>query len=261
MNSIAIDFGFITISWYAIIIVSAIIIGMVISDNEVKKHNNFSSKLLSNYMFWMLIYAVLGARLWYVTFEFENYYSQNILEIFNIKNGGMAIHGSILAGIIYTFYFSKKNNLNFHLITDITVPSLMIGQSIGRWGNFVNQEAYGSITSEEFLSSTLHLPQFIVSNMYINGQYHHPTFLYESILNLIGFLIIIFLIRRKFRFNYGIITSFYLIWYGCVRIFIEQLRTDALTFGFVKVAQVASILMIIYAIVFLVKYLRGENKL
>ncbi len=257
MNPIAIDLGVVVITWYAIFIVTGMLIAITIATKEAKKHN-IDAKLLEDYMFWVLLSGFAGARIWYVVFSLSHYLS-NPMQIFAIWNGGLAIHGGILAGLLYTMYFCRKHNIYIFKLSDLAIPGLLLAQSLGRWGNFMNSEAHGGETSYEFLKNTLHLPDFIVNGMYINGVYYHPTFLYESLWNLTGFLIVMLYLRKKWRFSYGKITAFYFMWYGFIRTFIEVMRTDALMFGPIKVAQLTSICMFIAGLVLFVLINRREN--
>ena len=144
---------------------------------------------------------------------------------------------------------------------DISVVGVIIAQAIGRWGNFFNQEAHGGAVTRAFLEK-FHLPKFIINGMNIDGIYYHPTFLYESLWNVLGFIIMLILRRRKYN-KTGEIFGFYLIWYSIGRMFIEQLRTDSLMLGSFKVAQLVSIIMILIGIVIIIFSKRGdmfENK-
>ena len=259
MNPNIIELGPISITWYAAFIVTAMLIGILVAKKELKYHE-LKEKLFLDLAFYLIIFSMIGARLWYVAFEWENY-KDNLLSIFMVTEGGLAIHGGILFGAIFIIYYTRKHKIKTLLLTDIAVPSLLLGQAIGRWGNFMNQEAHGGETTREFLSSTIHLPNFIVDGMNIGGTYYQPTFLYESIWNLIGFALIILILRKKWRFDYGKLTSFYLIWYGIIRIFIEQMRTDALLLGPIRIAQLSSFLMVIGGIVLFVyvSKKRGRN--
>lgn len=256
MNPIALQFGPISITWYALIIVSGLMLGSYIGAKEAIKHN-LKEEEFYDMLFYLLIFSFLGARTWYVVFD-GAFYFQNPGEIIKIWNGGLAIHGGIIGGASYLIYYAHKRNLNPLILTDIAAPSLLIGQAIGRWGNFMNSEAHGGPTTKEFLQDTLHLPDFIVNGMNIEGVYYHPTFLYESVWNLLGFIIMMFVVRPKFRNRYGLITGFYLIWYGFIRIFIEMMRTDALMLGPIKVAQLTSFGMIILGIWLIVVKRKGE---
>ncbi len=256
MDPIAAQLGPFNITWYAIFIVFGLIVGSYIGAKEAIKHNIVEEDFY-DMLFYLLIFSFLGARLWYVLFD-GSYYFQNPGEIIKIWNGGLAIHGGILGGASYLIYYSRKRKINPLTLTDIAAPSLLLGQAIGRWGNFMNSEAHGGATTKDFLQNTMHLPDFIVNGMYIDGVYYQPTFLYESIWNLIGFVILMLVIRPKFRNRYGIITGFYLMWYGFIRVFIEMMRTDALMFGPFKVAQMTSLAMFIIGLILIIKK-KGET--
>lgn len=245
MNNIAISIGAISISWYSICILLGIIFAGVIINKEAKKHN-ISLSFVSNLIFWCVIYGIVGARIYYVLFNLD-YYSAYPMEIIKVWNGGLAIHGGIIAGLITIIMYCKKYNVNILKMMDIAAPGVIIAQTFGRWGNFFNGEAHGSVVTRNFLES-LYLPDFIIDGMYINGNYYHPTFLYESLLCLLGFVIFI-LVRKTKNIKTGNIASLYFIWYGLIRFFIESLRTDSLMLGDIKAAQLVSILMIIIGIV------------
>lgn len=252
MNPVMINLGYINITWYAFLIVFSLFIGLciVVKNQRIKEITNKNNDLIYDYFFYLIIFAFLGARTWYVIFNFK-YYVANLVEIPLVWQGGLAIHGGLLGGLIYTYYFCKKNKVNLLVLTDAMIPALMIGQSIGRFGNFVNQEAYGPQTTLTFLQSTLHLPKFIIEGMNINGVYYHPTFLYESIGNIIGLLILLILYKLGFK-KIGIATGFYLIWYGVLRALIEQMRLDALYFGPIRIAQFTSFIMVILGLMLII---------
>lgn len=251
MNPNFLEIGPISIKWYAVIILTGIILGTLLAIKEAKKHN-ISADFMLDLIIGTIISAIIGARIYYVIFEFD-YYSVNISEILKIWHGGLAIHGGLIFGAIFIIAYTKYKKVNTLKIIDIIAPSILLGQAIGRWGNFVNQEAYGPITTLEFLKN-IHIPDFIINGMKIDNSYYQPTFLYESIWCIIG-LIIILLIRKKLKL--GQTTSIYLIWYGIGRFFIESLRTDSLFLGNFKIAQIVSIIMIIVGI-FL--FIRGGIK-
>lgn len=245
MNPILLDFGFIKIYWYSLLLFIAFFIGCFLALRESKKHN-IEEDFMVNLFFYTIPIAFLGARLYYVIFNW-NYYSVNLVDIFKIWEGGLAIHGGILAALIFLIFYTKKYNVSFWKITDILVVSLILGQAIGRWGNFFNGEAHGAITTLEKLQS-LHLPNFIIEGMHIDSNYYIPTFLYESIWDFIGF-IILFLFRKRSKVSQT--TSLYLIWYGIGRFGIEAMRTDSLMLGNIRIAQLISIIMIIVGILLL----------
>lgn len=256
MNPIFLDLGFIQIYWYSIMILVGIILSAIVMLKECKRFN-IDNDFMLNLFFYIIPIAIIGARIYFVIFNID-YYSNNFIEIFRIWEGGLAIHGGIIAGLFFIVYYCKKHKQNIWKILDIAVVGLIIGQIIGRWGNFFNQEAYGSVTTLSYLKS-LHLPTFIINGMNINGMYYHPTFLYESILNFIG-LVILLIIRRK-NIKVGQLSSIYLIWYGAVRFFIEILRQDSLMLGNIKVAQLISILMVMIGITIFIKKAKNETVL
>jgi len=245
MSRVAIDLGFIQIYWYSIMIAIALLVGLSVILIEAKK-KNISEDFFVNLIFYGVIVAIIGARLYYVIFNWE-YYGAHFSEIFEIWNGGLAIHGGMIAGGLFVILYSRKYKFNIMKVIDIIVVGLIIGQAIGRWGNFFNQEAYGGVVSLDFLQA-LPIPSFIVEGMKIGGNYHHPTFLYESLWCLIGFIGLLF-VRRLRYIHIGQITSIYMIWYGLGRLVIESLRTDSLMLGNIRVAQLVSIVMIIVGVV------------
>ena len=251
-----IDLGIISIHWYSILLFIAILIGSNLAIKEAKKQG-FEEDFMVNLLFLTVIIGIIGARIYYVIFNFD-YYQNNLLEIFKVWNGGLAIHGGIIAGLITIAIICYKKKINLLKILDYLVVGLIIAQAIGRWGNFFNGEAHGAITSLNYLES-LHLPKFIIEGMYINGNYYIPTFLYESVWCFIGFIIMLIVRRKKFM-NIGYLTSFYLVWYGVERFFVEGLRTDSLMFLSLRVAQLVSLIMIIIGIVIFIYSLKKFKK-
>lgn len=244
MNPIFLKFGSITIYWYSIFILTALVIGFLITKKEAKKHN-ISADVITDLLFFLVPIAIIGARIYYVIFNLD-YYVLNPIEIFYIWNGGLAIHGAIIAGLLYLIYFVKKKNYNLLLFTDMIAICLFLGQALGRWGNFMNSEAYGSVVSLETLQHYL-IPNFIIQGMNIDGVYHFPTFYFESIGCILGF-ITLFLLKRKKDLKIGKLTSVYFIWYGILRFFIESSRTDSLMLGSLKMAQIISIIMVVLGV-------------
>ena len=249
MNPNFLEIGPVTIKWYAIIILSGIIIGSILAIKEARKYNISFDNML-DLILGTLICAIIGARVYYVIFEWS-YYSQYPIEIFQIWHGGLAIHGGIIGGLIWLLIKTKGKKEYLLRLTDIIVVSLILGQAIGRWGNFFNSEAHGPKTTIDFLES-IHLPNFIIEGMHIGSNYYHPTFLYESLWCLIG-LILLILIRKFIKIKLGQLTGCYLIWYGIGRFFIESLRTDSLFLGNLKIAQLISIIMILIGIALIIK--------
>lgn len=246
MNPVIFNIGNFELRWYSVLIAIAVIIGYVLIVSESRRFK-IKKEFMFNMMFWTLIFAIIGARLYYVAFNLE-YYRTNILEIFQIWKGGLAIHGALLFGAITIIIYCKKYKVRVGKILDIIVPALLLGQAIGRWGNFFNSEAYGSIVSYQQLVNMKIIPQFIIDNMFINGSYHLPMFYFESLWCLLGFFLSLFLRRRKYIKD-GQLVAFYMMWYGVARFVIETFRTDALLFNGIRVARVVSVLMFIIGLI------------
>jgi phosphatidylglycerol:prolipoprotein diacylglycerol transferase len=227
LDPIAVSIGPLTVRWYGVILASAALLGLALAVREGKRFG-----ISANFFMDLLLIgapcAIIGARVYYVFFQWDHY-KDNLSEIFKIWHGGIAIHGALIGAIIAALIYVRRKGYNFWRIADICAPSLIAGQMIGRWGNFMNQEAHGGPVSEQFLREHLHLPDFIVNQMYIEGVYYHPTFLYESVWNLLGLLLLIFLRRRHFV-RAGEVFLTYLLWYSIGRFFVEGLRTDSLAF-------------------------------
>lgn len=246
MNPVIFSIGSFEIKWYSVLIAIAVIIGYFLILSESKRFK-IKREFMFNMMFWTLIFAIIGARLYYVLFNLE-YYMSNPIEIFQVWKGGLAIHGGLLFGVITIIIYCKKYNVRVGKILDIIVPALLLGQAIGRWGNFFNGEAYGSIVTYEQLINMKIIPQFVIDNMLINGSYHLPMFYFESLWCLLGFFLSLFLRRRKYIKD-GQLVAFYMMWYGLARFFIEMFRTDALMAGNFRIAQVVSILMFVIGLI------------
>ena len=238
MNPVALQLGPISIRWYAICIVSGLILAVYLSMKEAPRKKIDPDDII-DFILIAFPLAIVGARLYYVVFEW-GYYSQHPGEIFAIWNGGIAIYGGLLTGALVLYLFSRRRLIEPIDFLDIAAPSVMIAQSIGRWGNFFNQEAYGAA-----VKSLNYLPSFIRDQMYIDGSYLQPTFLYESSWNLLGFLLILILRRKPQFLRQGEVTAFYLIWYGFGRMIIEGMRTDSLMFAGLRVSQWLSMILIL----------------
>jgi phosphatidylglycerol:prolipoprotein diacylglycerol transferase len=226
LDPIAFQLGALQVHWYGIILGSAAIAGLYLAIWEGKRFG-IDKDVFLDLLLWGAPAAILGARLYYVLFKLD-YYLANPADIFAIWKGGLAIHGALIGAIITGIIFARIKRIPFWKLADIAAPSLLIGQAIGRWGNFMNQEAHGGPVSEAFLRETLKLPDFIVNQMFINGTYYHPTFLYESIWNITGVLFLFWLRRQNLKL--GEVFFSYFIWYSIGRFFIEGLRTDSLAF-------------------------------
>ena len=256
MNSVLFKLGFIEIRWYSILILSAFTIGYFLVIQNCKR-KSINTTVVSNMCFYLVLFSIIGARIYYCLFNMD-YYSKNILDILKIWEGGLAIHGGIIGGLLCLIYFTKKYKLDLLDLLDVFSIPLALGQAIGRWGNFFNKEAYGSVVSLYTLRK-YHIPSFIIKGMYIDYNYHQPTFFYESIACFLLF-IILFIIYRKCKTKKGQIFGIYCTTYGIVRYFIESLRTDSLMLFNFKVAQIISIIMVIIGIILIIKpVVRGKN--
>ena len=245
LNPVALSFGGLEIRWYGVIIAAGILIAMTLATKEADK-KGLDPDFIVDMMFWTIPIGIIGARIYYVLFELD-YYLQNPGEIIQIWNGGIAIYGALIAGILTIYWYTKRKGISFALILDILAPAVLIAQSIGRWGNFMNQEAHGGEVSRAFLEN-LFLPEFIIEQMNINGIYYHPTFLYESLWSLAGFVLILFLRRKEQLLRVGEVMFTYVMWYSFGRFFIEGMRTDSLyLFGPIRVSQALSILLFLGA--------------
>ena len=254
MDPIAISIGPIDVRWYGVIIAFGIVLAFIVAQREMVKRG-FHPDFLTDLLIWAVPLAILGARLYYVSSKWE-YYGQNPGQILQVWEGGLAIHGALIASFITAYVFTKKRGVSFLKLTDIAAPSLLIGQTVGRWGNFMNQEAHGGPVSRTFLEN-LQLPDWIINQMYIDGTYYHPTFLYESIWNFIG--LIIMLLLRRVNLLRGEMLMFYIIWYSSARYFIEGMRTDSLYVGDIRIAQLVSVVSIIGALI-IIFYRRMKSK-
>ncbi|MCD5201504.1 prolipoprotein diacylglyceryl transferase [Enterococcus casseliflavus] len=246
VNRVAFELFGLPIYWYAIIIVSGVIIAMWLSTREAVRVG-LKPDDVTDFMLIGLPVAIIGARLYYILFDLQ-YYIDDPSQIFNIRSGGIAIYGALIAGGIWLYFFCQRNFISPWTFLDIAAPSVLLAQGIGRWGNFMNHEAFGAEVSRSFLES-LYIPKFIIDNMYIDEAYRQPTFLYESVWNVIGFIVLIFLRKKTGLLKEGEVFLSYLIWYGFGRFFIEGMRTDSLyLFGGIRVSQALSALLFFGAI-------------
>ena len=231
----------IDIYWYAIIIITGIFIASYFAKKEFVRRG-FDEDFIYDLLFVILPIGVIGARIYYVIFEWD-YYGANPSQILNFRAGGLAIHGGIIFGVIALLVYSKVKEIPFFDLTDVLTPSLILAQGIGRWGNFVNGEAHGGPTD---------LPWAII----VDGIKVHPTFLYESVGDLLIFL---FLINyRKNNPDKAKITSIYLMGYGILRFLVEGLRTDSLYLGSLRIAQVVSLIFVLIGVILLI-YAKKKN--
>jgi phosphatidylglycerol:prolipoprotein diacylglycerol transferase len=240
--STVLEIGSIAIKWYAVLILVGAFATYFISSRNVKKLG-YPDTLVDDLFFGALLSGVVGSRLWYVLFYNPSYYFAHPLEILMTWQGGLAIQGGLFLGAAYAFWFLKRRKISFMRLADVILPSILIAQAVGRWGNFLNQEAYGGVVSESFYK---YFPAFIKNTMYIDGAYRTPTFLYESALNVLGFLLITYVLAKQTKTRKrGDLVYAYLMWYGLTRFWVESLRTDSLMFMGLRTAQVVSIVFIL----------------
>ncbi|HFU4378124.1 TPA: prolipoprotein diacylglyceryl transferase [Streptococcus suis] len=241
MDPIAIRLGPLEIRWYAICILLGLVVGVYLATKEAPRKKILQDDIL-DFILLAFPLSIIGARVYYVAFSWSEY-KDNLLSVFAIWNGGIAIYGGLITGAIVLYFFTRHRFINTLDFLDVVAPSVMIAQAIGRWGNFFNQEAYGKA-----VDSLNYLPSFIRDQMYIDGAYRQPTFLFESLWNLLGFGLICVLRRRPNLLKQGEITAFYLIWYGFGRLLIEGLRTDSLMFLGIRISQWLSGILILVGI-------------
>ena len=240
--------GPLIIRWYGLLIAAALLIGVTLSQ-YLAKLRHVNPELLGDLVIWLVLAAIPGARLYYVLFEWEQY-QQNPIDMIAIWKGGIAIHGAIIGGAIAALIFARLNKISFWQLADLVAPSLILGQVIGRWGNFFNSEAFGGPTD---LPWKLYIPPERRPLDLISFDYFHPTFLYESLWNLIVFGLLIFLffrdLRGRPRLKPGTLFLIYMVAYSSGRIWIEALRTDSLMLGPLRIAQFVSLAGILLGLI------------
>lgn len=243
IDRVAFNIFGIEIYWYAIFIIVGMLLGIHICAKEAKRRG-WDEDIVYDFMILAIPIAILGARLYYVAFEWDQY-GGDIAKILDIRSGGLAIHGGLLAAVIVGIVYGKRKKINFFELADICMPGVAMGQAIGRWGNFVNQEAHGGETT---------VPWAIL----VDGKSVHPTFLYESIGD---FIICFFLLyyAQKHQKNRGEIFMLYMILYGALRFFVEGFRTDSLMFLNLRVAQLVSLVGVVIGVLGFI-FIRKKHK-
>ena len=237
------NLGFLTIRWYGLLISISVVIGLFIS-KKLAKSRNINPQYISDILPSLIISSIIGARAYYVIFEWRQYSGSNFFTSFNLFNnviqipsfiaiwqGGIAIHGGLIGGFLCILYFCKSKNIHLKTFIDILIPSIILGQSIGRWGNFFNNEAFGIPTD---LPWKLFIPIQNRPIEFINYQFFHPTFIYESLWNFLIFILLITIFYQQNNKNSvrpGFISRLYLIGYSFGRFWIEGLRIDPLCIG------------------------------
>lgn len=261
INPIAFELGPFSVHWYGICIAFGALLAYLLGIRGAKKINVNEDDLLTGFI-WGVIIGVVGARVWYVLFSLD-VYLHDPLKVITEFGQGLAIHGGVIFASIFAYFYCKKKKIVPFKIAELLFPGFLVGQICGRWGNFFNQEAHGGLVPGATLEAQrlwlekLGLPDFIINQMYIDDVgnsshpvvgYYQPTFLYESIWNFIG-LMIIFLMR-KFVKKYwvGDAMFFYLAWYSFGRFFIEGMRTDSLYAGGLRTAQIVSVVLFLVGV-------------
>jgi phosphatidylglycerol:prolipoprotein diacylglycerol transferase len=247
MGPIIFQIGPLSIRWYGVLIMAGVVLGLVLAGREAKRQA-VSIELVYDLFFYILVSAIVGARLYYVIFSWD-LYRNNLKEIFAFWHGGLAIHGAVVGGIVSALIYTRLKGLSFWSVGDICAPSLILGQAIGRWGNYFNQEAFGRPTN---LPWGIFIDEAHRPLQYVQQTHFHPTFLYESLWNFCVFLLLLWLRRRR-----GVVTGdvflAYLVLYSLGRFWIEGFRTDSLMFAGFRVAQIVSLLLIVFASIALIR--------
>lgn len=258
-GSLAFQIGPLSIRWYGIIIAIGILLCYWYAVSEAKRRK-IDFRHIENMALWMIFGGVLGARIYYVLFFNPSHFFSNPLEILKIWQGGLAIHGALIGGALAYTVYALRHRLSWLTYADLIIPGVLLAHGLGRWGNFFNSEAFGRPTDAPW---KLFIPVESRPEEYKSFEYFHPTFLYESLWNLIGFLILVIIGRRLYKEDKepprtaggtaagktsGVIFFSYLIWYSLGRFFIEGLRTDSLYLGSFRIAQIISGLLFILGV-------------
>ncbi|MDD7593689.1 MAG: prolipoprotein diacylglyceryl transferase [Peptoniphilaceae bacterium] len=242
-DGVAFNLFGIDVRWYGVLIVLGMMLAVYLTSKEVERRG-MNGDLIYDLALWVLPLGVVGARLWYVLFEPQRFHS--LYDVINLRSGGLAIQGGIMAGLLVVFVFVKRHELSFLRLVDCGIPFLPLAQSIGRWGNFFNNEAYGYEAN---------VPWAVV----IDGVPHHPTFFYESMGDFLIFLFLWWFLRHRVKVD-GQTTALYFILYGVLRFFVEGFRTDSLYFGPLRVAQVLALIgLIVGVVLFIILSRRPAN--
>ena len=278
MRSYLFKIGNFELRIYSLMYILAFVIGIYIASKDIvaKKRGIKDKKLIEDFAFWSMISGLLGARLYYVLLKFS-YYMDNPLSILRVWEGGLAIHGGIIGGLIGSYLYAKKNKLNLWVLTDVAVGPLIFGQFLGRFGNLANGEIHGFPTFtplKVILSGKFNEWWYAYQNMSLEAQNKfrelvpwgvvfpedtpaglefpgyplHPAMMYESILNLIGFILLWFFFRKK-EYNIGVLSMIYLIMYAIIRVIVSTFRVEDLLVYGIRAPYLISIAMIIFAII------------
>ncbi|MEF9987966.1 MAG: prolipoprotein diacylglyceryl transferase [Christensenella sp.] len=246
------------IAWYGILIACGIVAGVALAVHEAKRRG-YTAELLVDFMILALPLAIIGARLYYVAFEW-GYYSEHPEEIIAVWNGGIAIYGAIIGGVIAAIILSKWRKFPLGRLLDVCAPGLILGQAIGRWGNFVNQEAFGQIVTNpklQFFPYAVFISERYTGTEMIINQWVQATFFYESMWDIAMMVLLLFYARRAK--HDGNVFAMYLIGYGIGRFWIEGLRVSTLQVGGIAVSQLLSLVLIAVGLIYIL-VMRKKNK-
>jgi phosphatidylglycerol:prolipoprotein diacylglycerol transferase len=253
MNPVAFSINGFQIRWYGIMIGLGVMAALFLANFNCRNKNYNFDDIVDTFLI-SFPFAIIGARAYYVIFQFQDY-KDNIIDVFNIRQGGLAIHGGLIFGLTAAYIYTRHKKIDFIKLADCVAPSIILAQAIGRWGNFFNGEAHGGPVSYQFISK---FPLFIQKGMFIDGTYCHPTFLYESLWNLTVCIILVYILRRKH--NRGSVIAAYIGLYSLGRFFIEGLRTDSLMLGSIRIAQLVSLAGVVFSIGFFL-YLKHKKNI
>lgn len=251
LNRVFIEIGPLSIYWYGVIIATGAFLGLYLATRESDRLG-LKKDLIVDMVVFAIPIAILFARLYYVLFEWQRYVGEPWWKVFAVWEGGLAIHGALIGSVLTAIIYTRIKKVSFWQLADIAAPGLILGQAIGRWGNFMNQEAHGGPMSEAaYENFHQYLPDFIMNNMCIEGVMYYPTFLYESFWNVL--VLIMLLVLRRYNPLRGEVFLSYIMAYSVGRLFIEGLRTDSLyVFGQIRTAQLLSIVLILVTILFMI---------
>lgn len=250
LDRVFIELGPLTIYWYGVIIAVGLFLGLYLAQREAKRFN-IEGDTITDLIIIAAPISIVFARIYYVIFEWEQYKDASFVDMIAVWEGGIAIHGALIGAVLTAIVYTRIKKISFWQIADILAPSIILGQAIGRWGNFMNQEAHGGPMSQAaYENFHQYLPSFIMDQMCIEGTMYYPTFLYESFWNILVFVFLLWL-RRKNPIRGEVFLS-YVATYSIGRLFIEGLRTDSLyLFGQLRTAQILSIVLIVGSVLFM----------
>lgn len=244
--------GGLTLRYYSVFLVSAIIIGYVVGMWRGKK-SGYSSDFLENLFFWLIVNSFIAARIYYVLFYFDAY-KNNLSEIYKVWHGGLAIYGAIIGGILTLLYFSRKAKTGLFGLLDIVAFAMPLSQALGRFGNYFNYEAFGSPTD---LPWKMFVPENFRPLQFEQYSYFHPTFLYEAIWNVLVFFVLLAVSKKNPK--PGMIAGVYLLAYSLGRFFIESIRVDSAFFGHFRGDQLTAAFIILLSLAIMVKSYASQS--